>query len=56
VFENRVAPIAETSTALAWKLNAATFQELRTHPAVLGVQLETKRLELKQDRRWSKKA
>ncbi len=55
VFENRVAPMAEASTALAWKLNAATFQALRAHPAVAGVQLETKRLELKQDRRWSKR-
>jgi DNA polymerase-3 subunit alpha len=56
VFENRVASIAEASTALSWKLNAATFQELRAHPAVAGVQLETKRLELKQDRRWSKRS
>ncbi len=56
VFENRIAPIAEASSALAWKLNAATFQQLRSHPAVAGVQLETKRLELKQDRRWSKRS
>ena len=56
VFDDRVAPIAEASTALAWKLNAPTFQQLRAHPAVAGVQLETKRLELKQDRRWSKRA
>jgi DNA polymerase-3 subunit alpha len=55
VFEDRVASIAEASTALAWKLNAATFQQLRAHPAVAGVQLETKHLELKQDRRWSKR-
>ncbi len=55
VFENRVASIAEASTALAWKLNATTFQQLRAHPAVAGVQLETKRLELKQDRRWAKR-
>jgi DNA polymerase-3 subunit alpha len=31
------------------------FQELRSHPAVAGVQLETKPLELKQERRWSKR-
>ncbi|MBP6507791.1 MAG: DNA polymerase III subunit alpha [Opitutaceae bacterium] len=55
VFEDRVAPIAEASSALTWRLTAPTFQELHTHPAVLGVQLETKRLELKQDRRWSKR-
>ena len=55
LFENRVAPIAEGSSALSWKLNAAVFQQLRAHPAVAGVQLETKRLELKQDRRWSRR-
>ena len=47
LFENRVAPIAEASTALTWKLNAPVFQQLRAHPAVAGMQLETRRLELK---------
>jgi DNA polymerase III subunit alpha len=56
VFEDRAAPVAEVSGALAWKLTAAVFQQLRAHPAVAGVQLETKRLELKQDRRWSKRS
>jgi len=56
VFPDRVAPIAEASGALGWKLTAAAFQELRAHPAVAGVQLETKRLELKQDRRWGKRS
>jgi DNA polymerase-3 subunit alpha len=55
VFADRVAAVAEASGALAWKLNAPAFQELRAHPAVAGVQLEAKRLELKQDRRWSKR-
>ena len=55
VFPDRAAPVAEASSALGWRLTAATFQELRAHPAVAGVQLETKRLELKQDRRWSKR-
>ena len=55
VFPDRAAPVAEASGALGWKLTAAVFQELRAHPAVAGVQLETKRLELKQDRRWSKR-
>ncbi len=55
VFENRVTSIAEASTALTWKLNAGSFQQLRSHPAVAGVQIETRHLELKQDRRWSKK-
>ncbi|MEO6874504.1 MAG: DNA polymerase III subunit alpha [Opitutaceae bacterium] len=55
VFEDRAAPIAEVSGALSWKLTAAVFQSLRAHPAVAGVQVETKRLELKQDRRWAKR-
>ena len=55
VFEDRVAPIAEASHALSWKLNAPAFQQLRNHPAVAGVLLETRRLELKQDRRWAKR-
>jgi DNA polymerase-3 subunit alpha len=55
VFEDRVAPVAEASSALGWKLTPAVFQQLRAHPAVAGVQLETKRLELKQDKRWAKR-
>jgi hypothetical protein len=31
------------------------FQTLRKHPAVIGVLVETKRLELKQDQRWKKR-
>ena len=56
LFEDRVASIAEVSGALSWKLNAPAFQALRAHAAVAGVQIETKRLELKQDRKWSKRA
>ncbi len=55
VFDDRAAPVAEASGALGWKLTAPVFQQLRAHPAVAGVQLETKRLELKQDRRWGKR-
>ena len=55
LFEDRVAPIAEASNALGWKLSAPVFQKLQSHPAVAGVLLETKPLELKQDRRWAKK-
>ena len=51
----RTAAIAEASSALNWRLNAETFQELRAHPAVAGAQLETKATELKQDRRWAKR-
>lgn len=56
IFEKRIAPYAEASTALTWKLNGSTFQQLRAHPAVAGVQLQTRALELKQDRKWSKKS
>jgi DNA polymerase-3 subunit alpha len=56
MFEQRAAPYAEASTALTWKLNGATFQSLRAHPAVAGVQLQTRALELKNDRKWSKKS
>ena len=40
LFENRVAPLAEASTALGWKVNAAAFHKLRQHPAVAGVQIQ----------------
>jgi DNA polymerase-3 subunit alpha len=56
VFENRVSLTSDASNALGWKLTAAKFQELRTHPAVVGVELETKHLELKQDKRWAKRS
>jgi DNA polymerase-3 subunit alpha len=56
LFDDRIAPIAEASSALSWRLSAPVFQQLRAHPAVAGVQLQTKHLELKQDRRWSKRS
>ncbi len=56
VFPDRIAPFAETSTALAWKVNAPAFQRLRAHSAVAGLQITTRTLELKQDRRWSKRS
>ncbi|MGH7995383.1 MAG: DNA polymerase III subunit alpha [Opitutaceae bacterium] len=56
LLSDRVAPLAEASAALSWKVAAASFQELRSHPAVAGVQFETKPLELKSDRRWSRRA
>ena len=55
LFEDRIAPIAEASSALGWKISAPYFQKLQSHPAVAGVQIETKPLELKQDRRWAKR-
>ena len=55
VFDDRAAPVADASPGLTWKLTSQGFQELRAHPAVAGVQLETKKLELKPDRRWGKR-
>jgi DNA polymerase-3 subunit alpha len=55
VFDDRVAPIAEASGALGWKVSPATFQELSAHPAVVGLLVETKPLALRQERRWGKK-
>jgi DNA polymerase-3 subunit alpha len=52
-FPDRATAVAEASRALSWKLTAAAFQQLRAHPAVAGVQVEAKRLELKSDRRWN---
>ena len=54
-FPDRATPVAEASTALGWRVTAATFQELQGHPALAGVTVEPKKLELKQDRRWSRK-
>ena len=53
--DGQVAAVAEVSTALGWKLTGPTFQELRAHPAVAGVQIETKALEIKETRRWAKR-
>jgi DNA polymerase III subunit alpha len=55
LLEDRLAPVAEASPALSWKLNSETFQALRAHPAVAGVHVEMKRVELKEDRRWSRR-
>jgi len=56
LFEDRVSALADASPALSWKLTAPSFQRLRAHPAVAGIQLEAKRLELKEDRRWSRRS
>lgn len=55
LFEDRVAPIAETSGALGWKISGPDFQKLRTHPSVVGVQIETRALEIKVTYRPAKK-
>jgi DNA polymerase-3 subunit alpha len=55
VFPDRATPVAEASPALGWRLDPPAFQALRTHRAVSGAHVEAKRLELKPDRRWSRK-
>jgi len=55
LFDGRVAPFAEASAGLGWKLVPAQFQQLRAHPAVAGALIEAKRLQLKETRRWSKR-
>ena len=54
VFDDRYASLADASTSLSWKLTAGELRPLRSHPAVGGMQLETKRLERKPDRRGSR--
>jgi len=55
LMDDRVAPVAEISNALQWKVYGKAFQVLRKHPAVLGCSVETRPLELKQERRWGDK-
>ena len=55
LFENRVAPIAEAPASLNWRVSAAAFQELRAHPAVAGTQVEVRRPEMKEVKRWGSK-
>lgn len=56
LFEGRVAPIAETSFALKWRVTGPAFQELRHHAACVGALIETRALELKEVRRWGRKS
>jgi DNA polymerase-3 subunit alpha len=55
VFDERVAPIAETSFALKWRVTPAAFQQLRHHPAVAGTLIESRPFELKEQRRWARR-
>lgn len=52
--EPGVGAVAEASGALTWKLSAAGFQALRAHPAVAGVRIEARPLELKAER-WGRR-
>ena len=55
VFPDRATPLAEASPALGWRVSPAGFHSLRAHAAVRGAHLEAKRLEFKQERRWTRK-
>ncbi|HEY0945717.1 MAG TPA: DNA polymerase III subunit alpha, partial [Opitutaceae bacterium] len=55
LFEGRVTAVSEISTALGWKPNGPAFQVLRAHPAVAGVQIEERALEIKETKRWGPK-
>ncbi|MBI2814593.1 MAG: DNA polymerase III subunit alpha [Opitutae bacterium] len=56
LFESRAAPVAEAASSLNWRVTPPAFQELRAHPAVAGTQTEARRLELKEQRRWSNRS
>ncbi|HEY8932457.1 MAG TPA: DNA polymerase III subunit alpha, partial [Rariglobus sp.] len=55
IFEDRITALSDVSGALGWKLTPNKFQELRGHPCVAGVQIETKHLEIADDRKWKKR-
>jgi DNA polymerase-3 subunit alpha len=55
LMEGGVAPVAEASAALSWRLSAPLFQQLRAHSAVAGIRIETRKLELKPDNRWARR-
>ena len=55
LLDGGVAPVAEASAALSWRLTAPAFQELRSHPAVAGVRIEARPLELRPETRWARR-
>jgi len=55
VFEDRVAPIAETANSLKWRITPEAYHQLRSHPAVAGILAEARRPELKEVKRWGNK-
>ncbi len=55
LFDDRVAPIAETANSLKWRISPDAFQQLRGHPAVAGVLAEARTPELKEIKRWGKR-
>ncbi len=55
LFDGRTAPVAETSFALNWRVTPEAFQQLRGHAAVAGTLVESRPVELKEQRRWGKR-
>jgi DNA polymerase III subunit alpha len=55
LFDQRIAPIAETSIALKWRVTGPSFQALRAHPACAGALVEARPPELKEVKRWGKR-
>ena len=55
LMEGGNAAVAEASAALSWRLTAPVFLDLRSHPCVAGITLETRPLELKPDTRWARR-
>ncbi|MDD3180331.1 MAG: DNA polymerase III subunit alpha [Opitutaceae bacterium] len=56
VVGDRVAAMAETGYSFAWRVAQPVFQELRGHSAVTGVLVESRPLQLKEFRKWTRRA
>jgi DNA polymerase-3 subunit alpha len=55
LFDDRVAPVAEASFALKWRITPDAFQRLRAHPACAGILAEARSPELKEVKRWGRR-
>ena len=55
LFDDDTLAVAETAGALNWKLVCPDFQKLRKHPALAGVVIETRAIELKETNRWKRR-
>ncbi len=55
LFDDDTLAVAETAGALNWKLIPPDFQQLRKHPALAGVVIETRAIELKETNRWKRR-
>jgi DNA polymerase-3 subunit alpha len=55
LFDDDTLAVAETAGALNWKLNPVDFQRIHKHPALAGVLIETRAIELKETARWKRR-